>query len=242
MPKLPKLPKGLKDTGEAAEPAEKKSAPRAASGGAAPLARIAQHPRSTWLITGIAAVVVILLVVIIGLISGIQTAPAPAPSETPAASEAPSQAEVLEPTLTADALLADMEGGTLTWNGSGMTYGEPKATISNGGVTASASYVDADVAIQQAVALAKVVFTDPALTSLRFESIGSSGTAVITIVFNSELTPVATLEGLESGSPEEAYKSARSYSLTADVQSANGYSIPISGGSSAATSAAATSA
>jgi hypothetical protein len=130
-------------------------------------------------------------------------------------------------------ILSAMEGGSLAWNGAGLTYASPTASISLGAIKTTATYVDANTSIEQAVALAIACFDDSKVTSFTFESVGTDGTAAVTIVIDPTTTTATQLKALESGTPEAAYSAVSSYTLTKDVLSASGYTIAEAGGTAA---------
>ncbi len=132
-------------------------------------------------------------------------------------------------------ILSTMEGGTLTWNGTVLAYGSPTASVSLGAVKASATYVDANTSIEQAIALAIACFDDPKVTSFSFESMNTDGTTAVTVVVDPTVTTAEQLKALESGTPEEAYSAVSSYILTAAAYGTSGYTIAETGGTSAST-------
>ena len=194
--------------------------------------------RNQWLTT----VIVCALAVILSLIVGFATRGAGKPSTqttsssaTPASAAASSAASTT--TVTASSLRSAVQASQLTWNGTAVGFADPQVTLSNGVVTSSATYIYPDTSMEQALAVATAAFADSNITSVHFNSLGDSGSAMVRITIDASLTPVSALTSLQSGTPEDAYRHVSSYAISEDARSAAGYTIPATGGTNPTASA-----
>lgn len=186
------------------------------------------RPRPLWMITLIAVAVCVLLSLIIGFatkgISSGGNQPADQGQQVASAVD-------LSGGATSSTVLTAMQSGELTWNNNQLTYTSPSATVVAGEVNASASFVDCNTSIEQAVALATACFADPQITKLTFTSLSSEGNAEVKIEIEASQTPVASLADMQKGSPEQTYGKVAAYTISESALAASGYhAIEATGG------------